>query len=108
MKRETCINFRTTIQEKERMEAIARQCGLSISEYLRKRALGYVPKALPTEEFRALDQHLCELLNRQINPETEAEALALFDVLHQLLDADRQTTQEIKEAMPWQPPACGQ
>ena len=63
---------------------------------------------LPTEEFRALDQHLCELLNRQITPETESEALELFDALHRMLDADRQTTQEIKEAMPWQPPACGQ
>ncbi len=68
------------------MEAIARQCGLSISEYLRKRALGYAPKTLPTEGFRALDQHLCELLNQQITPETEAEALALFDALHQLFE----------------------
>lgn len=50
MKRETCINFRTTVQEKERMEAIARQCGLSISEYLRKRALGKVPQSTAANE----------------------------------------------------------
>lgn len=37
------INLRVTPEEKRRMAATARRCGLSLSEYLRQRAAGYEP-----------------------------------------------------------------
>ena len=41
------INLRVTPEEKRRMTATARRCGLSLSEYLRQRALGYEPRWHP-------------------------------------------------------------
>ena len=40
------LKTRVTEKEKLRIENKAKKCGLSVSEYLRKRALGYSPKAL--------------------------------------------------------------
>ena len=41
------INLRVTPEEKRRMAAAARRCGLSLSEYLRQRAVGYEPRWHP-------------------------------------------------------------
>ena len=52
------INIRVTVTEKKKVTMLARKCGLSLSEYLRQRALGYEPGGhLPKEVFDVLDQH---------------------------------------------------
>jgi hypothetical protein len=43
------INVRVTEKEKSAIERSAKKCKLSLSEFIRKLALGYVPKALPSE-----------------------------------------------------------
>mgnify|MGYP003508463341 CR=1 FL=1 len=48
------IYVRVTEKEKQRIKNKADKCGLTISEYLRKRALGYFPKALLPESFYEL------------------------------------------------------
>ena len=54
-KRSVGINVRVT--EKKRVTMLARKCGLSLSEYLRQRALGYEPGGHPpTEVFNVLDK----------------------------------------------------
>ena len=51
------INVRVTVTEKKTVTMLARKCGLSLSEYLRKRALGYEPGGHPpTEVFDVLDK----------------------------------------------------
>ena len=40
------INIRLTPKEKEQMESLAESCGLSLSEYLRKRGLMFAPNQL--------------------------------------------------------------
>lgn len=45
------IFVRVTLQEKIRIDRSAKSCGLSLSEYLRKRALGYEPKPIPPDSF---------------------------------------------------------
>ena len=45
------IYVRVTEKEKARIQNKAKKCGLSVSEYLRKRALGYSPKPLLPETF---------------------------------------------------------
>ena len=52
--RKVQLKFRITEKEKIRIENKAKKCGLSVSEYLRKRALGYSPKALLPESFYAI------------------------------------------------------
>ena len=51
------INVRVTVTEKKKVKMLARKCGLSLSEYLRQRALGYEPGGHPpTEVFDVLDK----------------------------------------------------
>ena len=51
------INVRVTVTEKKKVTMLARRCGLSLSEYLRQRALGYEPGVHPPKEvFDILDR----------------------------------------------------
>ena len=57
-KRSVGINVRVSVTEKRKMTLMAKRCGLSLSEYLRQRALGYEPGGYPPKEaFDVLDQH---------------------------------------------------
>ena len=57
-KRSVGINIRVSVTEKKKVTMLARKCGLSLSEYLRQRALGYEPGGHPPKEaFDVLDQH---------------------------------------------------
>lgn len=56
-KRTVGINVRVTVTEKKKVTMLARKCGLSLSEYLRQRALGYEPGGQPPKEvFDVLDK----------------------------------------------------
>ena len=56
-KRRVGINIRVTVTEKKKVTMLARKCGLSLSEYLRQRALGYEPGGHPPKEvFDVLDK----------------------------------------------------
>ena len=51
------INVRVTVTEKKKVTRLARKCSLSLSEYLRQRALGYEPGGQPPKEvFDVLDR----------------------------------------------------
>lgn len=49
-KRSVGINVRVSVTEKRKMTLMAKRCGLSLSEYLRQRALGYEPGEHPPKE----------------------------------------------------------
>ena len=56
-KRSVGINVRVSVTEKRKMTLMAKRCGLSLSEYLRQRALDYEPGGQPpTEVFDMLDK----------------------------------------------------
>ena len=56
-KRSVGINVRVTVTEKKKVTMLARKCGLSLSEYLRQRALVYEPGGHPSKEaFDVLDK----------------------------------------------------
>ena len=56
-KRSIEINVRVSVTEKRKMTLMAKRCGLSLSEYLRQRALGYEPGGHPPKEvFYVLDK----------------------------------------------------
>ena len=56
-KRSIEINVRVSVTEKRKMTLMAKRCGLSLSEYLRQRALGYEPGRHPPKEvFDVLDK----------------------------------------------------
>ena len=56
-KRSVGINVRVSVTEKQKMTLMAKRCGLSLSEYLRQRALEYEPGGHPPKEvFDVLDK----------------------------------------------------
>ena len=56
-KRSVGINVRVSVTEKRKMTLMAKRCWLSLSEYLRQRALGYEPGGQPPKEvFDVLDK----------------------------------------------------
>ena len=81
-KRTAAIYVRVTEKEKSRIKQKADKCGLSQSEYLRKRALGYSPKALLPESFYKFSSKLGEVyeqINKGYNTEVEVKLLSLLD-----------------------------
>ena len=53
-KRTTAIQVRVTEQEKRKLERQARQCGLSLSGYLRRVGAGKPAATFPRRRFRDL------------------------------------------------------
>ena len=57
------VELRLPAKEKEQLEQIAKKCGLSLSEYLRKRGLGYEPGPFLDDRFYTAYSKLCEISN---------------------------------------------
>ena len=79
------IYVRVTEKEKVRIENKAKKCGLSVSEYLRKRALGYSPKSLLPESFYEFTEKigiLYEALGTLNSNELQVEVLKLLDEIY--------------------------
>lgn len=53
--------IRVSENEKNFIKRNAEKCGLSVSEYLRQRALGYMPRAVLPEVFFSFSDKLDEL-----------------------------------------------
>ncbi|MBQ4544921.1 MAG: hypothetical protein II996_05065 [Oscillospiraceae bacterium] len=83
--RKVQLKFRITEKEKVRIENKAKKCGLSVSEYLRKRALGYAPKALLHESFYEFTEKLgvlYEAIGTLNSAELKAEVVKLLDEIY--------------------------
>ena len=92
------LELRLPAKEKEKLEQIAKKCGLSVSEYLRKRGLGYEPGPLLDERFYAVYSKLCEISNLPLQPDTEAALIIILSDLQQNLFLPRkQSKREIAE-----------
>ena len=90
------IDVRVKLKDKERIKQIADKCGLSVSEYVMQRALGYAVKAVAPDAFYVFNEKISELLNRDLSPETEAAALKLFDDIYaKIIDTPKQSKKEI-------------
>ena len=85
-----------TEQEKVKLESYAEYCGLSLSEYLRQRGLGYEPRPLLSESFYLLYSRLCELCNQPLTKAIEEALLVLIeDIRQELMLPKKQTRKEI-------------
>ena len=60
-KRSVGINVRVSVTEKKKVTMLAWKCGLSLSEYLRQRALGYKPDGHPPKEVFNVFDNLDEI-----------------------------------------------
>ena len=90
------INTRVSEKEKQTIEQYASACGLSRSEYLRKRALGYEPRPAVGDSFYQLYSKLCDLCNQSMTVETEKALLELItDIRRELMLPRRQSKMEV-------------
>ena len=106
------IELRVTQSEKKKIARLAESCGLSQSEYVRQRTLGYSPRMVPPDVFFDFYQMLCRLCDEvadKVTPDTERKLLEVVDeIQRQLLLPEKSTMGQIhKEMMAWQPPASG-
>ena len=106
------IELRVTQSEKEKIARFAKGCGLSQSEYIRQRTLGYAPRTVLPDVFFDFYQTLCRLCDEvadKVSPETERKLLEVVDEIQQrlLLPEKSSTAQIRKEMMTWQPQASG-
>ena len=88
------LELRLSAKEKEQLEQIAKKCGLPVSEYLRKRGLGYEPGPLLDKRFYAVYSKLCEISNLPLQPKTEAVLIAILNDLQQNLFLPRKRKQQ--------------
>lgn len=72
------IAVRVTAKEKERIQSKARLCGLSTTEYVKQRALGYEPRGIPPNVLFAFLEKLGELADQTNSPELDEEIGALL------------------------------
>lgn len=74
--------IRVSEKEKNIIEHNAKKYGLSVSEYLRQRALGYMPRAILPEIFFSFNNKLdklCIACEGKITVGTEEKIIALID-----------------------------
>ena len=78
------INVRVSVTEKRKMTLMAKRCGLSLSEYLRQRALGYEPGGHPPKEvFDVLDK--IDEMAESCQPSAGVKITACTDEIRDLL-----------------------
>ena len=98
------VELRLSAKEKEQLELLAKKCGLPVSEYLRKRGLGYEPGPLLDERFYAAYSKLCEISNLPLQPDTEAVLITILSELQQnLFLPKKQRQKEIVEEVSLSP-----
>ena len=104
------LYLRVSPAEKKKITDIAKCCGISVAEYLRKRALGYAVKAAVPDAFYIFNERLSELLNRDLSSEVESAALKLFDDIYaKFIEMPKQNkSQIVKEVANWLPQDSGQ
>jgi len=73
------IFTRVTPAEKERISRKAARCGISVSEYIRQRCLGYEPRAIPPDAF----YELCDKLDAARTADNSAAVLEVLDALRE-------------------------
>ena len=67
------ISARVTAKEKEKIQVKARKCGLSTTEYVKQRALGYEPRGIPPDALFTCLEKLGELESKTNSPELDGE-----------------------------------
>ena len=101
MKKENRIAFRVTDQEKKRIAVLDRKCGLSVSEYVKQRVLGYAPLQVLPEVIFPLIEEIGQLQDLTVSPETDAAICTLLKEITDTLLLPR------KEGVPWPLPDSG-
>ena len=77
-KNDPTITFRLDRRDKEKIQSKARKCGLSTTEYVKQRALGYKPRTVPPGALFVCLERLGELADKASSPELDTEIRTLL------------------------------
>ena len=109
--KDTRIYLRVSQTERERIVTLAKSCGLTSSEYLRKRALGYAPRAQLPDTFHNFYiklSELCNMISDNVTPQTEEMILSLvMDIQKELLMSKQLPVDCIRREVSWRQPDFG-
>lgn len=67
------ISVRVTDKEKQTIQVKAKKCGLSASEYVKQRALGYEPRTVPPNALFVLLEKIGDLESKSASADVSAE-----------------------------------
>ena len=106
------IELRVTQSEKNKIAKLSESCGLSQSEYIRQRTLGYAPRTVQPDVFFHFYQMLCRLCDEvadKVSPDIERRLLETVDeIQRQLLLPEESSAKQIcKEVTTWRQQASG-
>ena len=85
MGKETRIAFRLSQKEKQIITAKAKKCGISRTEYVKQRALGYEPKSVPPDALFKLLEKIGSLEDKSSSEKLNAEIEALLKEISETL-----------------------
>ncbi len=101
-KQDIRIVARVTQEEKDRIVDLAKRCGLTTTEYLCQRALGYEPKAAVPDVLFYFCERLDALVEKPFSAEVNSAALTLLkDISAELITPRKENMRK------WQPQAFG-
>ena len=96
------IAVRVTAKEKEKIQSKARKCGLSTTEYVKQRALGYEPRGIPPDALFHFCERLDALIEQPFSAEVNTAALMLLrDISTELITPRKENMRK------WQPQVSG-
>ena len=96
------LDLRVSPQEKKKIESTAKKCGISVSEYMRQRALGFSPREIPPVEWYSILNSLFKMNEKldKYSPETERKLNSLIeDMRLQFLSPGKENADEIKKSV---------
>ena len=96
------LYLRVSPQEKKKIESTAKKCGISVSEYMRQRALGFSPREIPSVEFYSVMRYLYQINEKldKYSPKTEENLNSLIeDMRLQFLAPGKENADEIKKSV---------
>ena len=82
---ETHISLRVTKKQREKIDAVAKRCGILPSEYIRQRALGYAPKQMLPDAFFVCCEKLDRLTRAPYAKDVNDAALAVLIEMKNIL-----------------------
>ena len=101
-KQDIRIVARVTKKEKDRITDLSKRCGLTTTEYLRQRALGYEPKPVPPDALFHFCERLDALTEEPFSAEVNKAAITLLhDISAELITPRKENMRK------WQPQDSG-
>lgn len=78
MGKDVRIAVRVTVKEKDKIQSKAQKCGLSTTEYMKQRALGYEPRVIPPGALFSCLEKLGALADKASSPGLDEEIGAVL------------------------------